>query len=58
MKAGMWQMRTNLYKGGTRRFTTINTAICRNGGANSGAKDGDGTTELEKGYERNNMKVE
>jgi len=51
-------MRTNLYKGGTRGFTTINTAICRNGGANNGAKDGDGTTELEKRYERNNMKVE
>lgn len=44
----MKQMKANLYKGYTIGCTTRNTAMCRNSGANSGAKDGDGTTEFEK----------
>lgn len=41
----MKQMKANLYKSDTSGCTTGNTAMCRNGGPNSGAKDGDGTTE-------------
>jgi len=41
-------MKPNLYKGDTSGCATKKTAMCRNSGANSGAKNGDGTTEFEK----------